>query len=167
MTGEQREAIVGYVEKICAAVKGGSDAEDGDSTGMRLAFYREHELGRTWYDVADPREFLSLKPIVVESVDPNADRHTTVSCVCVYKSKDASVSDPSHAQEEALASLKATGTERSLRSRTHGENSVPFVDNKIALFLSAVNGVGCEGETPLIETPLIKKFEPREREKEQ
>ena len=65
---------------------------------------------------------------------------TTISCVCVYKAEGASESDPGLSRVEALAPLKATGTGLSLRSRTHGEDPVPFVDNKIALFLSAVNG---------------------------
>ena len=218
----------------------------------RLAYYRSYELGKTWYDAADPRELLAMRPIVVESVDPNADRHTAkeifrkmppvrnaadgrvvrfpvmsakklvfhreinifglassfekifseskrawsetmaaipdhrqhpnidayhqyvgkaviggesfyvrftvredshgdgrselhgtaVSNVRVYKAEDAELSLRTHTHGEGSASLKATDTGRSVLSRTQGESPVPFVDNKIALFLSAVNGVG-------------------------
>ena len=56
---------------------GESDCKHGakiDAPLDRLAYYRSHELGKTWYDVADPNDLLTLKPIVIDSVDPTADR---------------------------------------------------------------------------------------------
>ena len=70
---------------------------------------------------------------------------TAVSNVRLYKAEDAELSLRAHKHGEDSASLKASDTGRSVLSRTQGESPVPFVDNKIALFLSAVNG-GAEND---------------------
>ena len=209
--------------KIALSAKG---VNGGD---VRLAFYREHELGKTWYDVADPRDFLSMEPIEI-LVDETADRKTVKSvfrqmnpvrnlddgrCVSfpvaaakklrllrevnvpgiaaelgrlfamsrlAWSEMEAEI--PNHKQHrnayayhhyivkmsvkageyyvrfavredtsvdarnelhDAIISniviYKAKGAELSGPGLSRVEDSTPFVDNKIALFLSAVNGV--------------------------
>ena len=221
------------IHDICAAVNSGQDLQASANpvrNDDRLAFYHEHELGKTWYDVADPREFLSMKPVDI-SVDETADRKTVkgvfrrmnpvrnlVDGRCVsfpvaaakklrllrevnvpgiagelgrlfamsrlaWSEKEAEI--PNHKKHrnayayhhyiakmsvkageyyvrfavredtsvgarnelhDAIISniviYKAKGAELSDPGLSRVEDSTPFVDNKIALFLSAVNGAG-------------------------
>ena len=218
--------------KICAAVNDAPCLQSSANTARnddRLAYYRSHELGKTWYDVADPRELLSMEPIRIDQLDEKTDRQTvkdiframkpvqnildgrTVSfpvkaakkivyhqeinifglatrfqmlfaeskwlwseraadipnhlehrnidayhqygvliklqdvtyCVrfTVREDRKGASRNELHGQTVSRIRIyKATGTELSLRSHIHAEGSVPFVDYKIALFLSAVNG---------------------------
>ena len=118
-----------------------SDAIGTAELKARELFYRSHELGKTWFDVAAVNEILDMIPVEVDLAHPVQDRKgmkdmfrqmapvrnelhdAIVSRIVVYKAKDAELSG---------------------LGQTRVEDSAPFVDNKIALFFSIVNG-GVDG----------------------
>ena len=106
-----------------------SDAIGTAELKAREMFYRSHELGKTWFDVAAVNEILDMIPVKVDLAHPVQDRKGM---------KDM------FRQMAPVRNDKAKDAELSGLGQTRVEDSAPVVDNKIALFFSIVNG-GVDG----------------------
>ena len=77
-------------------------------------FFRHHRLSREWRIVRHPAVVKECR-----GQGGNAVHASTITSVAMYKAQGAQATDP---------------------GKDQGEANAPFVDNKLALFFSAVNG---------------------------